>query len=527
MSNEADQSSTQTGPTWAGLNENTRLGFSILAAAFLLGVCGDLILRETPWGLNFSLWTIFLFTSLFLFARRPNSNFPKDAPWLILAALPFAAGFAWRDSDFLTFLNVVAVLTALALLTMRAQAIPLQIAGFVKYLWGAVFTALNAIAGVFSLLFFKIKWGEIQGEGWRKNALPVGRGVLMALPIVLLFGALLMAADAVFEGMVKKIINIEIAEEVLKHLFFIGLGAWIAGGILHGILLSKDVRLPGNPPFKLPTIGNTETTIALGLLNLLFLGFVLVQFRYLFGGANLVEVTPGLTYAEYARRGFFELVTVAGLVLPLLLGWHWLLPKENPKSKKFFQLLAGILIALLFVIMASAIQRMRLYQSEYGLTEQRLYATVFMGWLTTVFVWFGLTVLRDRRERFMFGAVVTGFVSIFALQAINPENLIVRTNVSLAQAGKEFDVDYAATLSDDALPAIIEALPLLKENEQKKVFERVIAPRLASPKSDWRSWSWSRHQAQKTLKEYQEPFQQIMNLWNYNNSPALSCSLPF
>ncbi|MCI0596910.1 MAG: hypothetical protein L0Z48_10285, partial [candidate division Zixibacteria bacterium] len=187
------------------MSENTKLGLTILAAASVLGLCGDLILRETPWGLNFSLWAIFLFAALFLLARRRNSNPLNDARWLILAAVPFAAGFAWRDSDFLTFLNVVAVLTTLALLTMRAQAIPLRIAGFVKYLWGAVFTALNAVAGVFSLLFIKIKWDEIQSEGWRKNALPIGRGILIALPIVLLFGGLLMAADAVFEGMVKKI----------------------------------------------------------------------------------------------------------------------------------------------------------------------------------------------------------------------------------------------------------------------------------------------------------------------------------
>jgi hypothetical protein len=170
---------------------------------------------------------------------------------------------------------------------------------------------------------------------------------------------------------------------------------------------------------------------------------------------------------------------------------------------------------------------MRLYQSEYGLTEQRLYATVFMGWLAAVFVWFVLTVLRNRRERFMFGAVVTGFVVIFALQAINPDKLIVRTNVSLAQSGKDFDVNYIATLSDDAIPPLIEALPSLKETEQQKVFDSLIAPRLATPKSDWRTWSWSRHRAEKALKEYRSPFQKIMNSWNYGNSPLLSCSIPF
>ena len=69
-------------------------------------------------------------------------------------------------------------------------------------------------------------------------------------------------------------------------------------------------------------------------------------------------------------------------------------------------------IALLFVIMASAFERMRLYQAEYGLSEQRLYPTAFMGWLAVVFVWFCLTVLRGHRERFAFGAMVAGFLLI-------------------------------------------------------------------------------------------------------------------
>jgi len=508
------------------MSEKTRAGLSVLTAALILGLFSDLMLREMPWGLNFSLWTVFLFSSTFLLARRWSRDILKDVRWLILAAVPFAAGFAWRDSGTVKFLNAVAILTVLALLTMRAQSIQLRIAGLIKYVWGAAFTALNIIAGVFSLLFINIKWNEISHKGWGKSVLPVGRGILIAFPIVMVFGGLLIAADAVFEGFVKKIIDINI-QEILKHLFFTGLGAWIAGGILHGIFFSKEERLPENPPSNSLVIGITETTIALGLLNMLFLSFVLVQFRYLFGGANLVEVTPGLTYAEYARRGFFELVTVAGLVLPLLLGWHWLLPKENMKSERTFRVLAGVMILLLFVIMASAVKRMRLYQNEYGLTELRLFTTVFMGWLAAVFIWFGLTVLRNHRERFMLGALITGFVAIFALQTINPDSLIVRTNLSLANSGKSFDVDYAATLSDDALPVLVEALPLLNNADQKKVFDCIIAPKLASLKSDWRTWSWSRHQAGKVLEEYRKPFQNIMNSWYYGDSPILSYSIPF
>src|SRR5206468_563436 len=98
--------------------------------------------------------------------------------------------------------------------------------------------------------------------------------------------------------------------------------------------------------------GVTEVAVVLGLLNALFLAFVLVQVRYFFGGAALVQVTRGLTCADYARRGFFELVAVTALVLPVLLAAHWLLPKESTGPQRLFRVLAGSLVAMLFVIMA-------------------------------------------------------------------------------------------------------------------------------------------------------------------------------
>ncbi|MCI0596590.1 MAG: hypothetical protein L0Z48_08625, partial [candidate division Zixibacteria bacterium] len=75
---------------------------------------------------------------------------------------------------------------------------------------------------------------------------------------------------------------------------------------------------------------------------------------------------------------------------------------------------------------------------------------------------------------------------------------------------------------------IVEALPFLKEAEQKKVFERVIAPKLAaSQKSDWRTWSWSRYQAEKAVEAYREPFQKIMGDWFNENLLVLGQITPF
>ena len=117
------------------------------------------------------------------------------------------------------------------------------------------------------------------------------------------------------------------------------------------------------------------------------------------------------------------------------------------------------MVGLLFVVVASALQRMYLYQQEFGLTELRLYTTVFMLWISTVLIWFVLTVLSARRDLFAFGALLAGFAAIFAINAMNPDALIASTNLDRMEQGKRFDAYYLTTLSADAVPVLVESLP--------------------------------------------------------------------
>jgi hypothetical protein len=256
------------------------------------------------------------------------------------------------------------------------------------------------------------------------------------------------------------------------------------------------------------SLGAVEVGIVLGLLNVLFACFVVVQFRYFFGGAGRVMSVAELTYAEYARRGFFELTWVAGLVLPLLLGVHALLRKNSPAAGRIFRPLAGAQVGLLFVIMASAVARMRLYQSEYGLTELRLYTTAFMLWLGLVFVWFVWTVLvENARQRFACGALVAAFVTVGLLHLVNPDAYIVRANVAHARAGRSFDAAYAASLSADAVPALVSALPLLGRDERCRVARGLSEnwmPTDGAFDEDWRAWNFARWRARRAVAAHRD-----------------------
>ena len=152
--------------------------------------------------------------------------------------------------------------------------------------------------------------------------------------------------------------------------------------------------------------------------------------------------------------------------------------------------------------MASALLRMRLYQQAYGLTELRLYTTAFMGWLALVFVWFLATVLRGRRDRFAFGALVAAFAVLLLLDGLNPDALIVRTNVNRAGAAAtdNFDERYASGLSADAVPALIASLPALSEPKRATVARTLLARWSPPEERDWRTWNWGRARAWQAVE---------------------------
>ncbi len=526
------------------MNERTKIGLEILEAAVLLGVLGDVLLRTTPWGLNVLLFVGALAAAMImLILRRKREFWNAQTIALNIALVFFAAMFVWRDSMELKTFDTLAILTILAILTLPALKIKTQIAGVFHYFIGFIWSGISAGFGPFFLLFGDIKWKTIPQTGWSKHLIAVLRGLAIAVPILLVFGALFVAADAVFQGIVERTFNIR-PDILVAHFFFIGFFSWITAGYLRGSLIenfSNDVaetflepkteikpqilsitEIKDEEPPKaeatpkteekkwswqnfnnsiLPkslTLGAIEVSIVLGLINLLFLSFVIVQIPYLFGGFELVQNTPDFKLAEYARRGFGELVAVAALVLPILLASHWLMRKDSPANEMIYRVLAGIQIALLFVIMISAAQRLFILTGNlgYGLTTVRFYPFVVMIWLAVVFIWFAATILRGAREQFAWGALWSALFIFGSLHFVNPDDYIARTNIRLMQQGRAFDGRYNSNLSDDAVPVLLENVPAMSFEQQCYVKNRLSRRLVDSEKEkDFRSFNFSRWSA--------------------------------
>ena len=324
----------------------------------------------------------------------------------------------------------------------------------------------------------------------------------MALVPLLVLTALLASADPMFERMLQALFGGIVP--LLQHLAFAAVIWWFTSGYLRAFLVNDDdvmerVSIPR------PALAPSEIALAISLLNVLFLVFLAVQARYLFGGASLVEVTPGLSYADYARRGFFELVAAVAFVVPVLLVADWAAANDNERGRRVLRATSTLLVVLLAGVLASAAYRMKLYQDAYGLTEQRLYVSVFMVWLTGLLSWLAATVLRGRRRGFPFAAVAGGLACIAALHVLNPHALIARVNIRRAASGAEFDGKYLRTLSADAVPTFIAQLSLLPNEERCRVAamlkERWSGERLGA----WRTWNLGDARARRLVAEYTPP----------------------
>lgn len=487
------------------LSAKTRLGLEILGAAALLGIAGDQLLRGMPWGLNAFLGTAGLTAAGVALVRRHRVAASKDAPWLAAAVLLIGSNFIARDSTTLKSFDAIGLGIVFVVAFLSLQGVALRGRHPWHYLRAALSAAVSAGVGVFPLIGVDVAWSELpRGRLGQVRAAALG-GVL-AFPLLIVFGGLFASADAVFHDFVTGMFALDFGA-LLSHTFLIAVCAAASAGYFRGALLrgrTVEETQGAGPRFSL---GIVPVATALGLIDLLFLVFVVIQLRYLFGGAELIAAATGLTYAEYARKGFFELVTVSALVLPVLTGADWLVRNEGQSQQRTFRHLAVVLVLLLAVVMASALQRMRLYVGAFGLSEIRLYSTAFMLYLGGVFAWFGWTTLRGQRRRFAFGALVQGFAVLGALHLINPDAMIVRTNLARPAAVRPFDGWYAASLSADAVPALLAALPQLDEQARCSVAAGLSDQLDRLERDDWRSWNFARARARRLLREQQERLQ--------------------
>jgi hypothetical protein len=432
----------------------------VLVAAVLLGVTGDALLHDGPLGLAFPLWIALLALELRMLAWRGQRPVHREAGAWLAAAVVCAAALAWRNADMLRALDLLATAGCLGLAAVSLHDPDGAIlSGRLRDSFVAARRQLlETVSGPLRLVFRDARFGAETGRIARGSRPFVSAG-LIGLVVVVVFGSLLRSADPIFASIIS--LPAFDFDTMAEHVVLAGFFAWIVSGWARGALLDDaPARAPSGFPLRLSRL---DITVGLGALAVLLAAFIATQLGWFFGGEAFLRARTGLTVSAYARRGFFELVWVTTLAIPLMLATRAAIPTAEHDVRRRHSVLSTVVIALLIAVSVSAVLRLKLYVHYYGLTVERIYPLAFIGWLVFLLFWTAATVLRDHGDRFVAGTLLSAFVTLLALNLSDPDAVVARTNLARAsRAGsgdaqlQPLDIGHLATLSGGAVPSAVQ-----------------------------------------------------------------------
>lgn len=416
--------------------------FAAFTAVFSLLLCNSVY--AGGYNLGFALYAIGLILSsvgyFWSLGRRPDGY----SGALLVCSLLLAASFGWSCDGLVKFFMFAFLLLSfglgLCLLAGQNRRDPARAGSF----WDG------------ADMFFRLGFGKLPetgrglvaatqvGSAGKKTG-AVLLGLCLALPVMGIVLPLLIGADAAFEGLMDQLPELEIEELVFTVIFGVGLALVTYSQAVAGRYAPKPVPAVKKKTGLSPITVNT----VLGCLCFVYLVYLFSQLAYFVGGfAGLLPEEYSLS--EYARRGFFEMTTLCGVNLAVILGSLGLVKRDGRAvlSTRVLCLCIGA-VSLFFVCAASA--KMFMYIGSYGLTRLRLLTQIIMLFFAfttiVVAVWLFAPKLPYMKVVIL-GAMVIGLATVW----LDVDSMVARYNVDAYLTGKleTVDISYLRSLSDGA-----------------------------------------------------------------------------
>jgi len=468
------------------------------AAALALASLATWIIFDALPGINWLIWTGVASACLFLFLRADRSG--RDVVITMAAIATLIAGGAAVNAESpttaLMFLGIISFLALQMLLSTNPSwsriaagfAIPAPVVAFGYAIVESVRRAVEALHLVRS-----------------RRARSILGGIAITLPVVVIFALLLASADPIFAGWRDAIEDLLSNWDFPRTVFFFAVLSIVLGA--YGFAAKGEDSVDLSATFSgepaRPWLGVTERLILIGSVTALLWVFLIVQVTYLFG--NLPQITgSGVTFADYARRGFAELSVVASASVVLILVSERYGHRDHRAG-----LLRGITVALVVAVLfllGSAFHRVSLYEEAYGFTTARLYAQVYMV-VVAVALFALVGELRgeiDTRRLFRRVAAVAT-VAFLVLIYWNHESWIAGRNIDRFATTGKLDVSYLVKdLSPNAVPVIVDRLAALPPATSAEI-RSALATRYQNGHrrlvGSWYEWNLGRTRALRALQQ--------------------------
>ncbi|MEU6024062.1 DUF4173 domain-containing protein [Micromonospora sp. NPDC047134] len=465
---------------WPGPQTTGHLATPLAVLVGALGVAAFVPLGRT--GIGWFLGGLVLTVAVVLAVRQHTAELAPTERWVRAgwagAAVALLAVLAFRNAWWLVTFCVLGALGCAALAIVGGRRVR-----------SILFSVVAApIAGLRGLPWVR---RHLRAPGSPGSVRRVVGSVVATVIVLVVFGPLLSSADAAFSQVLGALLPEISVSGVFRWLFLAAVGGLIAVAAVYTLAAPPDLSGVDRPTDR--RVGLLEWAPPIAALTALFGGFVAVQFTVLFGGQRHVLRTTGLSYAEYARSGFWQLVVVTVLTLAVLGGVTRFARRERHLDQVLLRVLLGLLSALTVVIVVSALSRMYTYQKVYSFTGERIFVMAFELLLGAVFLMILVAGVRWRGSWIPRLATALAVVLLLGLAVLNPEEYAAQRNVARYQETGRIDAWYLRALSADATPALA-ALP----DPVRRCTLSWIADDLAEP-DPWYAWNRGRDRARAVL----------------------------
>lgn len=495
----------------------------IVSITFVL-LYNFLFFKTNFWGIGFGILVLFLNICFFL-VRERNIRYMWLGVSFSAASVVFGFMLAWRANEIVQIINAAASLI-------------LAVTGIYFYKFHGVFrfkiieilaapmvTILHLPTSLFGLNNLS---ENVNNETVRKSSKNQAllNGLFLSIPIVGVLGFLLIQADPIFGKLTQDFLSSILERAIVSFILFIAILAFAKLYVKE----NKDVLEKIDDQNPVESKGY-EFMVVLGSVAILFGIFILIQFQYLFSKPDIARLQEigiaSLTYSEYVRKGFFELLIVASIVIGLISFVVSKIKKNVGKEKILIQTFGGVVLFQTGLILWSDLMRLKLYADENGLTRARIFGFIFLIYLAYLLIIMLIELMQRINQKQLFAAIVPlTLVVLASLTMINIDGLIATR--FKPTVNKEIDYFYISSLSADTYPVWKEALidanntlaqlemreTLLSEDYRKLYYVRGTLRNIQfqidnTNIKEWQAFNFGKDAARAYINDNKEIFNQV------------------
>jgi hypothetical protein len=469
-----------------------------LGLCLLLGFLAEEAFFRGQIGISYIVF-IAAFYLVFFWRYRRFSFTHQRLGYLILCCIWLLSASYFLNDTLLFYLLNILVIPGLVIFHLVLVTSPRNVQWtkpvFITYLLTKLLDAMKYNTRFMALIGSGVKQGVDDDKIiiWKK----VGIGVLISLPVLVVVLKLLMTADTHFDQLMGGIPDwFQVIDAVTIFRWMVVLVCTLVFFGFMQVLGKKQITvLKENGNVSSLQLDAIIAITVLILMNAVYLLFTIVQFKYFIGGA----LKNDYTFAEYARKGFFELLFVTLINLSITIVILTFVQRSAQVIKRLAQILLTVLILSSSVMLCSAFIRLSMYEAAYGFTFTRVLAHSFMMFLGVIFAYTLIKIWLEKLSLFHF-YFIASLIYYTAISVMNLDGIVVKENIHRYEITGKIDIYNLGSMSATGTLGLIQ---LYEQDQNIPGLKSLLLERkkeTLGETNSWQAFNLKREEAAVKLK---------------------------